>query len=293
MEFNLSELLNLIFGWIPNSHGFETKIEPILIKNIFDANFNKLTLLNRFAYTIVDQQRDVESVIIPLWNTMLYYGMNGNFLLKSPLATEFISSCFQAFGHQQYHTKKELDLQGKSLGSRTDAFLNCYRKRAPEEFFDLIIEHKDNLLELYKLLTDYNFVSDKSAAFFLRDLLGIDFSLVPIDSNVARSVQRIGLYFFNQSAQIPNFNRVLKQIIPIKERTQPDNFRALSNKIFKVCEGHNDGNYSPYKLNRYLFVIGADLCQNNKCNKCKIKELCYFNNLDSNQQIKFKEKLRS
>mgnify|MGYP006279165855 CR=1 FL=1 len=293
MEFNLSQLLNVIFDWIPNSHGFETKIEPILIKNIFDDNFSKETLLNRFAYTIVDQQRDVESVIIPLWNTMLYYGMNSQFLLESPLATEFISSCLQAFGHQQYHTKEELDLQDKSLGSRTDALLNCYRKRSPEAFFNLIINNKDNLLELYKQLTDYYFVSDKSAAFFLRDLLGIDFSLVPIDSNVARSVQRIGLYFVNQSDQIPDFNKILNQIIPIKKRTNPDNFRDLSNNIFKVCEVMGVSNYSPYKLNRYLFVIGADYCQNDKCGKCKIKELCYFNNLDSSRQSKFKDKLKS
>ena len=123
MELRRAEILEKIFEWLPNSAGFITKIQPILISKDSNGKFNPTTLLNRFAYTIVDQQRNVESIVIPIWNTMLYYGMNQNFLTKSTYASEFISSIFQAFGHQQYHTKKQIKLIDKKLASRTDAFL--------------------------------------------------------------------------------------------------------------------------------------------------------------------------
>ncbi len=146
MEIRRAEILDKIFDWLPNSEGFITKIKPILISKDSKGDFNPIALLNRFAYTIVDQQRDVESIIIPIWNTMLYYGMNQDFLTDSTYASEFVSSIFQAFGHQQYHTKKQIKLQGKRMGSRTDAFLKCYRERNANEFRDLLVEKQEEQL---------------------------------------------------------------------------------------------------------------------------------------------------
>lgn len=290
MEIRRSEILRGIFNWIPKSEGFETKIRPILISRDSNGKFDQIEMLNRFAYTIVDQQRDVESVVIPLWNALLYYGMNLTFLCESSYASEFVSSIFQAYGHQQYHTKEDLKIQGKSGASRTDAFLECYRKRNPSEFLDLVVDNREHLLKLFKILTKYSFVSDKSAAFFLRDIEGLEFSLVPIDSNVARSMQRIGLFFTNKIVDNLFFDDVIRNVIPIKKRTQQTNFRALSDKIFEISKGNAK---SPYKFNRYLFLLGADFCQNNMCNKCKISKLCFYNNLVVKEKKEFLRKLRS
>ncbi len=290
MELRCSEILEKIFEWIPNSEGYETKIKPILISRDSIGEFNHIALLNRFAYTIVDQQRDVNTVVIPLWNTLLYYGMNGEFICESPYAPLFISSIFQAYGHQQYHTKEDLKIQKKSGASRTDAFLQCYRERSSLEFLNLILEERENLLNLFKILTKYSFISDKSAAFFLRDIEELEFSLVPIDSNVARSLQRTGLFFTDFEKSLLDFEMIIKKIIPIKKRTDPKNFRALSDKIFEICK---ENNKSPYKLNRYLFLLGADFCQNNHCNSCHIKDSCFYYNLTENEKFLFLNKIKS
>ncbi|KKM91763.1 hypothetical protein LCGC14_1225250 [marine sediment metagenome] len=290
MVVDHAKILNIIFDWIPNSSGFETKIKPILISKDSNGHFNEDALLNRFAYTIVDQQRDVESIIIPLWNALLYYGMNYDFLLNSENASQFISTIFQAYGHQQYHIEEELKIQNKKMGSRTEALMNCYIKRNPVEFFRLIKDNQKDLFRLYNILKEYLFISDKSASFFLRDIEGFDFSLVPIDSNVARSVQRTGLYFHDFKKEDINIEEVFGRIIPIKERTIEDNFKALSGKIFEVCKIDNK---SPYELNRYLFLLGADFCKFNRCKICKISKFCYYNNLNIEKKKKFLARLKS
>jgi len=286
MEIRRSEILRGIFNWIPKSEGFETKIRPILISRDSNGKFDQIEMLNRFAYTIVDQQRDVESVVIPLWNALLYYGMNRTFLCESSYASEFVSSIFQAYGHQQYHTKVDLELQGSSGASRTDAFLDCYKTRTPSEFLDLIIENREHLLKLFEILKQYSFIADKSAAFFLRDIEGLEFSLVPIDSNVARSIQRTGLFFTKKNEDNLIFEEIIRNVIPIKKRTEQTNFRALSDKIFEICEENSE---SPYKFNRYLFLLGADFCQNNNCDKCKISKLCFYYNLEVKEKEEFKK----
>lgn len=289
MVVDYAKILNILFEWIPNSPGFETKIKPILISKDSNGHFNENALLNRFAYTIVDQQRDVESIIIPLWNALLYYGMNYDFLLNSEYASQFISSMFQAYGHQQYHIKEELKIQNKKIGSRTEALMGCYNKRTPAEFFRLIKDNQKDLLRLNNILKKYSFISDKSASFFLRDIDGFEYSLVPIDSNVARSVQRTGLYFHDFKNK-DNFEEVIRKIIPIKERTIERNFKALSEKIFKICKIENK---SPYELNRYLFLLGADFCQSNRCKVCKINKICFYNNLNLEKKNKFLARLKS
>ncbi len=288
MKMNVAEILEQIFCWIPNSQGYRTKIAPILIKKEMDGSFDSKKMLNRFAYTIIDQQRNVDTVIIPIWNTMLYYGMNYEFLIKSEYAHEFVSTILQAYGHQQYHTKEQIKLTGKSFSSRTDAFIECFRKRSPDEFLEFLIKNKDNLMELFNELTEYPFISDKSAAFFLRDIEGIEFNLVPIDSNVARSIQLTGLFFVSDEDFNIEFKDIKYQIIPIKERTNPKKFRVFSDKIFNICKNENK---SPYQFNRFLFILGADYCQNNRCSKCKIKEYCFYNNLNKDEKNQFKKLL--
>ena len=142
MEIRRIEIIKGISNWIPSTDGFKTKIEPILINKERDGNFDPIKILNRFTYTIVDQQRDVESVVIPIWNTLLYYGMDQMFLQNSIHAQEFVSAIFQAYGHQQYHTKEQIALQSKPAASRTDAFIEAYKKRDADEFLSTLIDYK-------------------------------------------------------------------------------------------------------------------------------------------------------
>lgn len=290
MEIKRKKIIDEISKWIPSTDGFKTKIEPILINKESDGSFDPIKILNRFTYTIVDQQRDVESVVIPIWNTLLYYNMDHAFLQNSPNAQEFVSAIFQAYGHQQYHTNKQIVLQSKRSASRTDAFIEAHEKRDAEEFLKTIMDNKRDLFELFNILTKYKFVSDKSAAFYLRDIEGIEFDLVPIDSNVARSIQRTGLFFTNYDCEDISLDSIEENIIAIKKRTNPTNFRILSNKIFKISE---EANQSPYKLNRWLFLLGADYCQGNKCKICKIAGLCFYNNIQENEKIRFLSNLKS
>ena len=94
MEIRRIKIIEEISKWIPSTDGFKTKIEPILINKERDGNFDPIKILNRFTYTIVDQQRDVESVVIPIWNTLLYYDMDQTFLQNSPSAQECVSAIF-------------------------------------------------------------------------------------------------------------------------------------------------------------------------------------------------------
>ena len=109
MEIKRKKIIEEISKWIPLTDGFKTKIEPILINKESDGSFDPIKILNRFTYTIVDQQRDVESVVIPIWNTLLYYNMDHAFLQNSPNAQEFVSAIFEAYVHQQYDTKNQCD----------------------------------------------------------------------------------------------------------------------------------------------------------------------------------------
>ena len=290
MDIKRIKIIEEISKWIPSTDGFKTKIEPILINKERGGNFDPIKILNRFTYTIIDQQRDVESVVIPIWNTLLYYGMDQRFLQNSPIAQEFVSAIFQAYGHQQYHTKEQIALLSKGVASRTDAFIEAYKKRDAEEFLKTLIDNTGDLLELFNILTKYKFVSDKSAAFYLRDIEGIEFDLVPIDSNVARSIQRTGLFYSKFDGDDISLGSIEEKIIAIKKRTNQANFRSLSKKIFEISE---EANQSPYKVNRWLFLLGADYCQGNNCNRCKITALCFYYNLPKYEKKHFLSYLKS
>ncbi|MBD3229236.1 MAG: hypothetical protein GF329_13720 [Candidatus Lokiarchaeota archaeon] len=288
MDFK--QIIEELFNWLPYLDEYKIKIKPILISRDSEGEIDDESLLNRFVYTIVDQQRDVENTVIPLWNALLYYGINYNFVKHSKFASQYISTILQAYGHQQYHTKEERTLMHQSLGSRTDGILEAYRNRSPSEFLEIIIKKQKDLLGLFEILKEYYFISDKSASFFLRDVEGFDFSLVPIDSNVARSLQMSGLFFIQLDKNPIEFRNITKDIIPIKKRTNEKNFRALSDKIFELSEKFGK---SPYKLNRYLFLLGADFCQSKNCGNCRIGNLCFYNNLNNIEKNEFLRHLNS
>src|SRR6056297_677764 len=83
------------------SQEYRQLIEPIIIQKGKEGDFNAVELLNRLSYTIVDQQRDVRSFIIPIWTTMMQMNLNPEFFRKSPLAKDFVQTILKAYGHKQ------------------------------------------------------------------------------------------------------------------------------------------------------------------------------------------------
>ena len=278
--------MNLI-SYYSDGSKFKKLIEPIILKKDVNGGFDSVELINRLAYTIVDQQRDVESIIIPIWVTMMFKNMNPDFLAKSPYASDFVQSMFKAYGHQNYHTKDDFRIRGgRSGASRTDAFIELYNEYTPEEFLSFVLENSHDIESIFKELVKLKFISLKSASFFLRDVEGLEYDILPIDVNVAYSFQYTGL-FFNQRE---SFEKVLDNIIPVSKRTKLAEYSNISDNLKNTC---SELNFNPYEVNRYLFLLGADYCQSLKCNECFLSDNCYFNNLSDEEKEKFYNKIKS
>ncbi len=289
--FNAGTILKKIIEYYEKGDKFKKLIEPIIIiKKDSDGRFDASEILNRLAYTIIDQQRDVSSVVIPVWVTLMYLGVNHKFLSRSKHAGELVQSVLQAYGHQQYYTCDDLKLTGKRGASRTDAFIDVYKKYDPESFLNFIMNNSGNIEIIFKELTRLKFISYKSASFFLRDIEGIKYDILPVDVNVAYSFQLTGLYFLEDDG-MPSFDRVINSIISASKRNDPVNYKKISDKMLRLCYSRD---LSPHMVNRYFFLLGSDFCQNLKCDECFLSESCYFNTeLSSEEKKIFIEKLRS
>ena len=69
---NKKELVNAILRALEEDESmkraYERTIEPIILNLEKDDNDK---FINRFAYTIIDQRRDVENIVIPIWISFL------------------------------------------------------------------------------------------------------------------------------------------------------------------------------------------------------------------------------
>lgn len=287
-----SLLLDELVAYFSEGDRFQKLIAPIIVKKDNNSNFDSIELFNRLTYTIVDQQRDVASVVIPIWVNMMCKGMNPDFLAKSPHATEFVQSMFMAYGHQNYHTRSDFEFRGRGGASRTDSFIDAYKKHSPEEFLEFIKENSDNIEFIFEKLIKLKFISLKSASFFLRDVEGLEYDILPIDVNVAYSFQYTGLFFMENDKYQTNSNTdVINSIIPVSQRTNISEYSQISDKIYSVCK---ELDYNPYEINRYLFLLGSDFCQTLKCQSCCVNQYCYFNNLpNSSLKQQFMDRIRS
>lgn len=286
MEIDPNILLKELIGHYSDADKFKKLIEPIILKKDLKCGFDSVELINRLAYTIVDQQRDVESIIIPIWVTMMAMNMNPDFLAKSPYASDFVQSMFKAYGHQNYHTKDDFSIRERSGASRTDAFIELYNAYNPEEFLGFVLENSHDIDTIFKELVKLKFISLKSASFFLRDVEGLEYDILPVDVNVAYSFQYTGL-FFNQR---DSFEEVLDSIIPVFKRTKLAEYSTISDNLKNIC---SEFDFNPYGVNRYLFLLGADYCQSLKCNDCFLSDNCYFNNLSDEEKEKFYNRIKS
>ena len=224
---------------------------------------------------------------------MMFKNLNPEFLSESLYATEFVQAMFQAYGHQNYHSKEDFRFRSRSGASRTDAFVQAYKEYSPEDFLELILKNSDNIETIFKELIKLNFISHKSASFFLRDIEGLEYDILPIDVNVAYSFQYTGLFFMTEGNALSNsnnidfFNVVGKNNSCFK-RTEISQYQKCQIKIYWVCEklGHN-----PRKLTDISFTRGRILSIL-KCTSCCVNEYCYFNNLSNSQKEKFIEQIK-
>ena len=215
----------------------------------------------------------------------MYKNVNPDFLSESPYATEFVQSMFKAYGHQNYHTPTDFQIRGRGGASRTDAFIQAYKNYSTEEFYSLITENSQNIETIFKELLELKFISYKSASFFLRDVEGLEYDILPIDVNVAYSFQYTGLFSDDDPFKNENDN-----IIPVSKRTKLNEYSKISNKIQDLCLKHG---YNPNEINRYLFLLGADFCQSLRCNDCCVKKYCFFDSLTTEKKEIFKNVIKS
>lgn len=282
-------LLDEVVRYFSESQNYNKLIAPIILKKDVNGNFDSSELLNRLSYTIVDQQRDVASIIIPIWVNMMYMNVNPDFISESPFASELVQSLFKAYGHQNYHTKVDMKVREKPGASRTDAFIDVYNTYSTDEFKDFISKNSQDIGFIFNELIKLKFISYKSASFFLRDVEGLEYDILPIDVNVAYSIQYTGLFFMDQS--IENFSDVLESTIPVSKRNDISKYSKISDKLIDLC---SELNYNPHEINRFLFLLGADFCQSLKCENCIVKNYCYFNNLPTiGHKQMFIEKIKS
>lgn len=286
---NAEEIFKKVKDYYENSDKFNKIVEPIIVYRNSEGFFDASEILNRLAYTIIDQQRDVSSVVIPIWVTLMYLGVNSEFLAKSKHAPELVQAVLQAYGHQQYHTRQDLSLAGKRGASRTDAFIDVYKKYTPESFLNFILTNSRNVEKIFEELIKLKFISYKGASFFLRDIEGLEYDILPIDVNVAYSFQLTGLFFLKEDG-IPPFDEIINSLISASQRNKPTNYKKISDKMLRLC--NRTGN-NPHHMNRYFFLLGSDFCQKFNCRECFLAGSCYFSTeLSSDQKQIFVEKLR-
>ena len=214
----------------------------------------------------------------------MYKNVNPDFLSESPYASELVQSMFKAYGHQNYHTKADFEVRGKGGASRTDAFIQAYKNYTPEDFQNLIIENSQNIELIFEELLKLKYISLKSASFFLRDVEGLEYDILPIDVNVAYSFQYTGLFFDNDSFDFED------EIVPVSKRTHLREYSLISDRIIDLCSKLG---YNPHEINRYLFLLGADFCQSLRCDSCCVKNECYFNSLPTERKETFKKLIKS
>ena len=205
----------------------------------------------------------------------MYKNVNPDFLSESPYAGELVQSMFKAYGHQNYHTKADFEVRGKGGASRTDAFIEAYKNYIPEDFPKLVVENSHNIELIFEELKKLKYISLKSSSFFLRDVEGLEYDILPIDVNVAYSFQYTGLFFDSDSVNFED------DIIPVSKRTQLREYSLISDGIMGLCSKLG---YNPNGINRYLFLLGADFCQSLKCDSCCVRKECYFKSLPAERR---------
>jgi len=295
--------------------GFEKTIKPLLV-DLKRADPEELIF--RFIYTIIDQRRDVEEVVIPVWFTFRMTGLDLNNLQRLDVdkVEEIFACLLQEYGHEQYYTQNDYNNiaqeLGKSIPSRAYAIAEALRillnfKEHSKKLVGETLDFTEFIRKYYedlvinahlrrKFLSLFEFVGEKSLDFFLRDLHTEvrDMRAVPfpVDVHVAETSQLLGLYFTDDEVR-----RIIQgdfsAVFPLSDREE-----YASEIKRRIVEKAEKCGYKPEDvkdLNRSLFLVGKYYCSQGKCDVCPVSRYCFLQQLlrkDPSRAREFLRKIR-
>jgi len=298
-------------------YGFKKTIEPILL-DLRRANLEELVY--RLAYTIVDQRRDVEDVVIPIWFTFRLCGISLEEIrdLGEGFLEEVFACLLREYGHEGHLPQNDLNEISEELGrgkqtSRAmavaEALFNLSifekisaklvgRKLDLKSFIEKYYGHlmTDKVLRA-RFIRSFKLLGSKSLEFFLRDIIpnynDIELIPMPVDVHVAATSQLLGLYFYEEELEEICRGRL--------DRAFNVSYRAIFTKevagrlkeLAKRCGLNSD---QALKTSRALFLLGAYYCSERKCHDCPVKKECFYQLLlkaDFRLASKFRERIGS
>jgi len=293
------DLYSLVQRILELVHGSADKQDPRL-RQEYEITIDSIILneedsaerfVNHLWYTIIDQRRDVKDFVIPMMATLMLSGFNPDFACNEPdEALEFLTSVLTAYGHELKYSSKDNEAllkdgyYTKRVASRPESILktlmsirrNYGRLGRPwQRFKEYILKHRSLIIKNRKfaerVVKDWPLISSKSFRFFLRDIEPIlsdpNAIPVPVDSNVARSIQKTGIMFDQWP---PN----LSEVIPVSRRGEKKSEKRITERIknISVWNGEDCGICSKCDksscharrmvyLAQALFLLGSEYCQ--------------------------------
>jgi len=266
---------------------YEVTIGSIILKEEAPAE----RFVNHLWYTIIDQRRDVKDFVIPMMATLMFSGFNPDFACDEPNeALELLTSVLTAYGHELKYSSQDNEAllrdgyYNKKTSSRSESILktlisikNNYGRpdRPWQRFKEYVLKHRSLIIRDRKfaerLVKDWPFINSKSFRFFLRDIEPIlsdpNAIPIPVDSNVAQSIQKTGL-MFDQWPPNPS------EVIPVSRRGEKIFERRITQRIKNlsawnceecgICSECNKNSCHARRivyLAQALFLLGSEYCQ--------------------------------
>lgn len=299
-------LLNAVFDPEEGDPNLKEEYEMTIGSILLDEEDPAKRFVNHLWYTIIDQRRDVKDFVIPMMASLMLSGIDPNAIVNNKEETrEIITAVLSSYGHELKYSKADMKrlvedgYYSRKLGSRSDAILDTVEKIKErydswKGFKNKILENRSRYMKDGKLrrkeVSEYPYVSEKSFSFFLRDiepiLLDPELIPIPIDSNVAQSIQLTGMLFDEWP---PSEDEIVNK----KKRDQQEAVEKITGRVRGLARTFDESPRKTVQLAQSLFLYGAEYCQ--KCPKkegekyrpisCPIKNQCMVGNHLNQRQI--------
>lgn len=275
-------------------------IEPIIVREK-NRVLDPREVGNRFIYSIIDQQMDVENAVIPSWLSMLIAGLDISTLkdISPEVAEEILSSILYSHGAPRFYTSSDLEKMGLSRNiSLPSAIVKAVKRltsvtRVKLRTKNIIILWR-NLNEFAKTVREYimsgrvdefksilakgrdpstndklfSLMGEAVADFFLRDIdLKIDKSQVPlkIDVNNFKSGRLTGFFFEDKilnSILLSAKDVDAKRELYIKHIFELKQHEKEKYGLFQeIIRDSAKNSFEAKDINRFLFILGSDYCE--------------------------------
>jgi hypothetical protein len=329
LDYHHPDIVSLVQKILELVHGPSEKLDPILRREykvtidsiIIEEKDMAERFVNHLWYTIIDQRRDVKDFVIPMMTSLMLSGFNPDYVLTEPAESlELLSAILTAYGHElKYSTEDndKLKIDGyyrQRTPSRSESVVKTiqsisrqygFSKNPWHTFKQDILKRRSLLIKndtlANRLVREWPFVSSKSFKFFLRDIEpmlsdpeGIP---IPIDSNVAQSIQKTGLMFDNWP---PNAS----DVIPVSKRGERGFEKRFAERVKSIsllkdeecgicdkCDKDRCHARRMVYLAQTLFLLGAEYCQRcyvrnqRKIVTCPLNDDCMLSKYRDHPQI--------